>query len=69
VGEALYHACEFGDPTCARLLIEAGTDSAVVDYCLGRALNFPNPAMVEMFCATLAPRSRSGCGSARRARS
>lgn len=51
VGEALYHAVEFPDPTCAALLIEAGTDRAVVDYCLGRALNFPDPAMVEMLCA------------------
>jgi ankyrin repeat protein len=51
VGEALYHACEFADPTCARLLIEAGTDRRVVDYCLGRVLNFPHHEMVAMFCA------------------
>jgi ankyrin repeat protein len=51
VGEALYHAVEFPDPTCAALLVEAGTDRVVVDYCLGRALNFPDPAMVEMLCA------------------
>lgn len=51
VGEALYHACEFADPTCAMLLIDAGTKPEVVDYCLGRALNFPNDGMVEMFCA------------------
>lgn len=51
VGEALYHACEFPDPACAALLIEAGTRQAVVDYCLGRALNFPYPEMAEMFCA------------------
>ncbi|MGH2874201.1 MAG: hypothetical protein ACRDL5_17275 [Solirubrobacteraceae bacterium] len=51
VGEALYHACEHRDPTCARLLIEAGTDPDVVHYCLGRALNFDNHAMVAMFCA------------------
>jgi ankyrin repeat protein len=51
VGEALYHAVEFPDPTCAALLIEAGTHPHVVDYCLGRALNFPAPAMVEMICA------------------
>jgi ankyrin repeat protein len=52
VGEALYHACEFEDPACARALIEAGTDQSVVDYCLGRALNFPNVEMVAMFCAS-----------------
>ena len=51
VGEALYHACEFPDPACAALLIEAGAHRHVVDYCLGRALNFPDPAMVLMFCA------------------
>ncbi|HEY1688958.1 MAG TPA: ankyrin repeat domain-containing protein [Solirubrobacteraceae bacterium] len=51
VGEALYHACEHRDPTCARLLIEAGTDIDVVQYCLGRALNFDNHAMVAMFCS------------------
>jgi hypothetical protein len=51
VGEALYHATEFPDPTCAALLIDAGTAQEVVDYCLGRALNFPNAEMVQMFCA------------------
>jgi ankyrin repeat protein len=49
--EILYHACEFPDPTCARLVIEAGAMQDFVDYDLGRALNFPNPEMVEMFCA------------------
>ena len=51
VGEALYHACEFPDPACAALLIDAGTDRKVVRYCLGRALNFPYAEMAEMFCA------------------
>ena len=54
VGEALYHACEFADPRCAALLIDAGTKPEVVAYCLGRALNFPHQAMAEMFCARLA---------------
>jgi ankyrin repeat protein len=48
--EVLYHACEFPDPTCARLVIEAGARQDLIDYNLGRALNFPNPEMVEMFC-------------------
>ena len=48
--EVLYHACEFEDPTCAMLVIEAGARQDLVDYDLGRALNFPNPEMVEMFC-------------------
>jgi ankyrin repeat protein len=51
VGEALYHASEFPDPTCAQLLIDAGVEQEFVDYNLGRALNFPNEAMVAMFCA------------------
>lgn len=51
VGEALYHACEHRDPTCARLLVDAGTDPSVVHYCLGRALNFDNQAMVAMLCS------------------
>jgi ankyrin repeat protein len=50
VGEALYHACEQPDPECARLLIDAGTDAGTVTHCLGRALNFPNVAMIRMFC-------------------
>ena len=48
--EVLYHACEFSDPTCAMLVIDAGARRDIVDYDLGRALNFPNPAMIEMFC-------------------
>jgi hypothetical protein len=46
----LYHAAEFPDPTCAMLVIDAGARQDLVDYDLGRALNFPNPEMVEMFC-------------------
>ncbi len=49
--EVLYHAAELSDPRCAMLVIDAGARQDLVDYDLGRALNFPNPAMVEMFCA------------------
>ena len=49
--EVLYHACEHKDPTCAMLVIDAGARQDLVDYDLGRALNFPNPEMVEMFCS------------------
>jgi ankyrin repeat protein len=49
--EVLYHACEFPDPTCAMLVIDAGAMQDFVDYDLGRALNFPNAEMVEMFCS------------------
>jgi hypothetical protein len=48
--EVLYHACEFADPTCAMLVIDAGARQDLVDYDLGRALNFPHPEMIEMFC-------------------
>ncbi|MGO9823517.1 MAG: ankyrin repeat domain-containing protein [Solirubrobacteraceae bacterium] len=48
--EVLYHACEWSDPTCAMLVIDAGARQDFVDYDLGRALNFPNAEMVEMFC-------------------
>jgi ankyrin repeat protein len=48
--EVLYHACEHRDPTCAMLVIDAGACQDLVDYDLGRALNFPNHEMVEMFC-------------------
>jgi len=50
--EVLYHACEFRDPTCAKLVIDAGARQDLVDHDLGRALNFPNPEMIEMFCTT-----------------
>lgn len=59
VGEALYHASELPDPACAELLIRAGTDPFVVEHALGRALNFDNPAMIAMFCATgVSPRAQ-----------
>jgi ankyrin repeat protein len=48
--EVLYHAAELPDPTCAMLVIDAGARQDCVDYDLGRALNFPNPEMIEMFC-------------------
>jgi len=48
--EVLYHAAEFRDPTCAMLVIDAGARQDLVDYDLGRALNFPHPEMIEMFC-------------------
>ncbi|MEQ7126797.1 ankyrin repeat domain-containing protein [Actinopolymorpha sp. B11F2] len=47
--EAVYHAAEFTDITCARLLLDAGPDPEKVSYCLGRALDFDNLAMVELF--------------------
>jgi ankyrin repeat protein len=46
IGEALYHAVEFADTTCAELLLEAGTAPHRISYCLGRALDFPRAPMV-----------------------
>jgi ankyrin repeat protein len=43
IGESLYHAIEFPDLECARLLLEAGTHPDRVSYCLSRALDFPEP--------------------------
>jgi ankyrin repeat protein len=40
--EALYHATEFKDVTCLRLLLEAKPRPSFVTYCLGRALDFDN---------------------------
>jgi hypothetical protein len=40
--EALYHATEFKDVTCLRLLLEAKPPHLLVTYCLGRALDFDN---------------------------
>jgi ankyrin repeat protein len=48
IGEALYHAVEFTDTTCARLLLEAGLNPAVMTMGIGRALNFPNPEMIDV---------------------
>lgn len=49
--EALYHASEFADVTCLRLLLEASPPPHPkrVSYCLGRMLDFENPAGVELY--------------------
>jgi ankyrin repeat protein len=57
--EILYHASEFPDPTCAKLVIDAGAKPEFVNHALGRALNFPNHEMVEMFCTQGARASAS----------
>lgn len=38
--ESLYHASEFKDVACLRLLLEAKPMKTAVSYCLGRALDF-----------------------------
>jgi ankyrin repeat protein len=40
--ESLYHASEFQDVTCLRMLLEAGPHPLRISYCLARALDFDN---------------------------
>jgi ankyrin repeat protein len=48
--EALYHATEFKDVTCLRLLLEAKPrPSGTVTYCLSRALDFDNEAAALLY--------------------
>ncbi len=49
--EALYHASEFADVTCLRLLLEARPPlhPKRVSYCLARMLDFENPTGVELY--------------------
>jgi len=51
--EALYHASEWSDVACLRLLLEAAPPlhRARVSYCLARMLDFENPAGVELYLA------------------
>ncbi|MEN0067906.1 MAG: ankyrin repeat domain-containing protein [Myxococcota bacterium] len=47
-GEALYHAAEYQDLTCLRLLLEAGPHPTRVSYCLCRMLDFDHPEGAEL---------------------
>ena len=47
--EALYHATEFSDVTCLRLLLEARPHRARISYALARMLDFENPEGVALF--------------------
>ena len=51
--EALYHASEWTDVTCLRLLLEARPPlhPARVSYCLARVLDFENPPGVRLYLA------------------
>jgi ankyrin repeat protein len=48
--EVLYHSVEHRDPTCAMLVVDAGSKQEFVNHAVGRALNFPNHEMVAMLC-------------------
>ncbi len=49
--EALYHASEFSDVACLRLLLDATPPPhpGRVSYCLARMLDFENPAGVDLY--------------------
>lgn len=47
--EALYHASEFKDTTCLRLLLEAQPRPELVSYCMGRVLDFDNEPGVLLY--------------------
>lgn len=47
--EALYHASEFRDISCLRLLLEAKPHPYRVSYCLGRMVDFENAAGVKLY--------------------
>ncbi len=49
--EALYHASEFADVACLRLLLEADPPPHPkrISYCLARMLDFENPAGVDLY--------------------
>ena len=48
-GESIYHAAEFADTTCLRLLLSHGARKSAIDYCLGRAIDFENPSAAMAF--------------------
>jgi ankyrin repeat protein len=47
--ESLYHASEFSDTTCLRLLLEAGPHPLRISYCFARALDFDNAAAALLY--------------------
>lgn len=49
--ESLYHAAEFENHDCLRLILEAGPDPDKVSYCLGRKLDFDDHEGVRVFLA------------------
>jgi ankyrin repeat protein len=47
--EVVYHAAEFRDPTCLRMVLEHKPPKAAIDYCLARATDYENPESVRAF--------------------
>jgi ankyrin repeat protein len=48
-GESLYHASELRDPRCLELLFAAGVKDSDRDYCIRRALDHENPAVLGVY--------------------
>jgi ankyrin repeat protein len=47
--EALYHASEFSDTSCLKMILEAKPHPRRISFCLGRALDFKNPPAALLF--------------------
>ncbi len=47
--ESLYHASEFQELECLRLILEADPHTDKVSYCMGRMLDFENPQGVQLY--------------------
>lgn len=47
--ESLYHASEFDDNACLKLILEAGPDRDKVSYCLARKLDFEDPEGTQLY--------------------
>lgn len=47
--ESLYHASEFQETECLRLILEAKPDRDKISYCLGRKLDYEDPAGVALY--------------------
>jgi ankyrin repeat protein len=47
--EALYHASEFQDVACLKMLLDAGPHPLRICYCLGRAIDFDNTPAILLY--------------------
>jgi ankyrin repeat protein len=47
--KALYHSIQFQDTACLKLLLDAKPHPRRISYCLGRALDFKDPAAAMLF--------------------
>jgi len=47
--ESLYHASEFDDTACLKLILDAGPDRDKISYCLARKLDFEDPEGTRLY--------------------